>query len=123
MIYDKLAKELERIEGIECVYADEMVPEDARCPYIQMGYERDYAGIYKKGITGDRLLIIDVWSDRIDKRSEVENIISNICIICSCLKIDGHNVALKSFDSKIMIDTTTNTPYLHGSVSVVFLYS
>lgn len=124
MIYQTLAEELTKIDGIDHVYADEMAPEDAPCPYIQMGYERDYAGIYKDvETTGDKLVILDVWIDRIDKRSEMEGIISKVCIICSTLKIEGRTVALKSFESKIMIDTTTNTPYLHGSVSVVFLYS
>lgn len=124
MIYEALAEELAKIDGIDHVYADEMAPEDASCPYIQMGYDRDYAGIYKDAeTTGDKLVILDVWSDRIDKRKELESILSKVCITCSNLKIEGRSVALKSYESRIMIDTTTNTPYLHGSVSVVFLYS
>lgn len=121
-IAEKLCSILEEKGYI--VYWDDIPEEDAECPHIQIQTIDSSDTIYKGGLTGNVSLMVHVWHNRIDKKKEVFQIMENIKAIAHSIKFtESYSFLMRSPDERLLYDTTTSTPYLHGVVTLNFLFS
>lgn len=67
-------------------------------------------------------LSFHVWSDRLDHRGKVAEIMNSLTAIAQRIKLEGKSIALTYMDRKVLTDTSTTTPFLHGVVYFEFLH-
>lgn len=121
LIYESVAKKLLE-SGYDVHYLD-IANDDTLCPYIQMYYLQNKEDLHKSGASGVISMDIGVWHDRIDKRKELMEIMNHIFETSRMIQIDGYELMVNERSSRILLDTSTSTQYLHGVVELEIKYT
>lgn len=121
LVYEAVAKKL--IESGYDVHYLDIAQEDAPCPYIQMYYLQNNEDLHKSGSSGAVSMDVGVWHDRIDKRKELMEIMSQVFEVSQMIHIDGYELMVSERSSRILLDTSTPTQYLHGVVELEIKYT
>lgn len=108
------------------VYDGKLPPDDVAYPFIYMS-DAHQVDIGTKGtLTGQVTLTFDVYHDKYHQRGTVSQILSVIKTVARSIeKTDTHGwyVPAQGVETRIMPDTTTRTPLLHGVLFVTFRFS
>lgn len=99
------------------VYDGELPPEGTKYPFIHFGDFGQSDKMFKNAITGTVSPTINVWHNDKKQRGTVSKMLLDIKrVICLVDKTAGFSWLPKSLKSRIITDTTTKTPLLHGIV-------
>lgn len=106
------------------VYDAFLPPEDTPYPFIYLADSQQIDDQNKTAVFGDVYQTIHVWHNNPKQRGTVSKILLEIKQLCYELK-NTANFALdiRGVDQRILPDTTTAIPLLHGILDVQFKFS
>lgn len=106
------------------VYDTFMPSEDAAYPFIFLADSQQIDDQNKTAVFGDVYQTIHVWHNNPKQRGTVSKILLEIKQLCYELK-NTANFAwdIRGVDQRILPDTTTAIPLLHGIIDVQFKFS
>lgn len=121
-MYSEILKALEQT-GI-AVYDGRMPLEDEPYPFIYLGEATVMEGSMKTGRSGQYTQSIHVWHNRFNRRGDLARIMEEIIQQCARILAAGtYGIMLRSHSIRILADTTTKTPLLHGVIELNYSYS
>lgn len=121
MIAAAIKAEFEKVSSVP-VYNFWIAPEEVKKPFISIGTVSEGGTTLKGGTSEEVTIGFHCWSTRLDRRMEMSQILTTLEDIARRLVIDGLSLCLTSSTRRILTDTTTTTPYLHGVVFLDFLH-
>ena len=106
------------------VYDTFMPSEDAAYPFIFLADSQQIDDQNKTAVFGDVYQTIHVWHNNPKQRGTVSKILLEIKQLCYELE-NTANFAwdIRGVDQRILPDTTTEIPLLHGIIDVQFKFS
>lgn len=106
------------------VYDTLLPPEDTPYPFIFLADSQQIDDRNKSAVFGDVYQTIHVWHNNPKQRGTVSKILLEIKQLCYELK-NTANFAwdIRGVDQRILPDTTTAIPLLHGVLDVQFKFS
>lgn len=106
------------------VYDTFLPPEDTPYPFIFLADSQQIDDRNKSAVFGDVYQTIHVWHNNPKQRGTVSKILLEIKQLCYELK-NTANFAwdIRGVDQRILPDTTTAIPLLHGILDVQFKFS
>lgn len=103
----------------ECAAQD-----DPLYPFVYLADSHQVDAENKSAIFGDVYQTIHVWHDSPKRRGTVSNMLGNIKALCRSIRVtDNFSWYVRSMDQRILTDTTTKVPLLHGLLDVGFKFS
>lgn len=106
------------------VYDTFLPPEGTSYPFVYMGDSEQNTKKTKSNRIGSCQQIINVWHSNPRQRGTVSGLLSEITSICKKLEHTAHySWMLKNVTQRIVPDTTTKQPLLHGILEVEFWFS
>ena len=106
------------------VYDGFMPPDDTPYPFVYLADSHQVDAENKSAIFGDVYQTIHVWHDSPKRRGTVSGMLGNIKALCRSIRAtDNFAWSVRSVDQRILTDTTTKTPLLHGLLDVGFKFS
>ena len=116
---------LTKLRGMDYDVYDTFMPsEDAAYPFIFLADSQQIDDRNKTAVFGDVYQTIHVWHSNPKQRGTVSKILLEIKQLCYELK-NTANFAwdIRGVDQRILPDTTTAIPLLHGILDVQFKFS
>lgn len=107
------------------VYDGFLPPEDTPYPFIYLADSHmvDDAG-NKSILFGNVYQTVHVWHDSPKRRGTVSGMLGAIKALCRGIRSTGHYAwTVRNMDQRILTDTTTKTPLLHGLLEVEFKFT
>lgn len=107
------------------VYDGFLPPEDTPYPFIYLADSHmvDDAG-NKSILFGNVYQTVHVWHDSPKRRGTVSGMLGAIKALCRGIRhTDHHAWTVRNMDQRILTDTTTKTPLLHGLLEVEFKFT
>ena len=106
------------------VYDGFLPPEGTPYPFVYLGETAQTDEANKSKINGRVSAVMHVWSDTPRKRGTLSQILLDIKRMCySDIKTPNHAFSARSVEERILPDTTTKTPLLHGIITAQFYFS
>lgn len=106
------------------VYDGELPPEGTKYPFVYLADFQQTNTTLKNAITGSVFPTIHVWHNKPKQRGTVSRMISQIYGVCLKIeKTNNYSWILPNFNSRILTDTTTKAPLLHGVIEPEFKFS
>lgn len=106
------------------VYDGFMPPDDTPYPFVYLADSHQVDDENKSAIFGNVYQTIHVWHDSPKRRGTVSNMLGNIKALCRSIRVtDNFSWSVRSMDQRILTDTTTKVPLLHGLLDVGFKFS
>lgn len=106
------------------VYDTFLPPEGTPCPFVYLADSDLTDKANKTAVFGNVSQTIHVWHDNPRQRGTVSQMLLQIKQICRHLEHTGNfSWSVQGLNQRILPDTTTNQPLLHGIVEVTFLFS
>ena len=106
------------------VYDGFMPPDDTLYPFVYLADSHQVDDENKSAIFGNVYQTIHVWHDSPKRRGTVSNMLGNIKALCRSIRVtDNFSWSVRSMDQRILTDTTTKVPLLHGLLDVGFKFS
>lgn len=106
------------------VYDGGLPPEGTEYPFYHFGDFRQSDKMFKNAITGTVYPTINVWHNDEKQRGTVSKMLLDAkWVICTVSKTAGFSWLPTALDSRIITDTTTKTPLLHGIVEAGVKFS
>lgn len=106
------------------VYDTFLPPEGTPYPFIYLADSVLTDKANKTAVFGNVSQTIHVWHDNPRQRGIVSQMLLQIKQICRHLEHTGNfSWSVQDLNQRILPDTTTNQPLLHGIVEVTFLFS
>lgn len=106
------------------VYDTFLPPEGTPYPFIYLADSNLTDRANKTAVFGTVSQTIHVWHDNPQRRGTVSQMLLQIKQICRHLEHTGNfSWSVQDLNQRILPDTTTNQPLLHGIVEVTFLFS
>ena len=106
------------------VYDGFMPPDDTPYPFVYLADSHQVDAENKSAIFGDVYQTIHVWHDSPKRRRTVSGMRGNIKALCRSIRVtDNFSWSVRSMDQRILTDTTTKVPLLHGLLDVGFKFS
>ena len=106
------------------VYDGFMPPDDTPYPFVYLADSHQVDAENKSAIFGDVYQTIHVWHDSPKRRGTVSSMLGNIKAMCRSIRAtDNFSWSVRSMDQRILTDTTTKVPLLHGLLDVGFKFS
>ncbi len=122
MIAQAIVSDFQKLE-ICPIYDYWLPPEENPGVYVNLGTSTSDTTPTKHDSGIEELsLSFHVWTDRLDHRGKVAKIMSILTGLAQIVKVEGKSIALTYTDRKILTDTSTATPFLHGVVYFEFLH-
>ena len=122
MIAQAIVSDFQKLE-ICPIYEYWLPPEENPELYVNLGTSTSDLTPTKHDSGIEELsLSFHVWSDRLDYRKIVADIMDVLTDIARRVKFKGKSIALTYTDRKVLTDTSTATPFLHGVVYFEFLH-
>ena len=108
----------------DSVYDTFLPPEGTPCPFVYLADSDLTDKANKTAVFGNVSQTIHVWHDNPRQRGTVSQMLLHIKQICRHLEHTGNfSWSVQGLNQRILPDTTTNQPLLHGIVEVTFLFS
>lgn len=106
------------------VYDGELPPENTPYPFVYLGEFRQSDTGLKGAIVGNVYPTVHVWHNSPKKRGTVSQMLLDIKTICRHIEhTDGFSWLLNSVTQRIITDTTTKQPLLHGVLELGYKFS
>lgn len=106
------------------VYDGFLPPEDTQYPFVYMGDCSQNDASSKTDVFGNVYQTIHVWCDNPRNRGTVSKMLMNIKEVCMGLEhTERYAWLLQNATQRILPDTTTKTPLLHGILEVTYKFS
>lgn len=101
-----------------------MPPAGTPYPFDYMGDNQQTDEANKSAVFGRVHQVIHIWHDNPKQRGTVSAMMLDIKTVCREIKhTENFSWEVRGISSRIIPDTTTNTPLLHGIVEVDFNFS
>jgi hypothetical protein len=108
----------------DSVYDTFLPPEGTPYPFLYLADNDQNDRENKSAVFGTVSQTIHVWHSNPRQRGTVSQILLQAKQICRKLEHTGHfSWSVQDLNQRILPDTTTNQPLLHGIVEVTFLFS
>lgn len=121
-LFTKIKIEIEAL-GYD-VYDGMLPPEDTPYPFVYLGDCRQDDDTNKSAVFGNVYQTIHVWSNNPSNRGTVSSMLLAIKKVCRKIEhTDKFAWLLRNVNQRIIIDTTTKTPLLHGVIEVEYKFS
>lgn len=106
------------------MYDTFLPPEGTPYPFIYLADSDLNDRANKTAVFGTVSQTIHVWHDNPRQRGTVSQMLLQIKQVCRHLEHTGNfSWSVQDLNQRILPDTTTNQPLLHGIVEVTFLFS
>lgn len=123
-LFTALLGELKNEFGEDKVFDGFMPPEGTPYPFIYLADVSQTDGQTKSGMIGSITQTVHVWHNDPKKRGTVSGMLLKIKEICAKLEQTGSfGWMLTGVSTRILPDTTTKQPLLHGVIEAVFKFS
>lgn len=116
---------LTQLKGLGYDVYDTFLPDEgASYPFIYLADSQQTDDANKTAVFGNVYQTIHVWHNNPKQRGTVSQMLSSIRAVCYGIKnTANYGWMVQSVDQRILADTTTNTPLLHGLLEVEFRFS
>lgn len=105
------------------VYDGYLPPEDTPYPFVYLADSHQVDDANKTAIFGNVYQTIHIWHDSPRKRGTVSETLGGIKRLCRLLHYTPSFAwDVRNINQRILTDTTTNTPLLHGLLEVEFKF-
>ena len=105
-------------------YDGALPPENTPYPFIYLGDFSQSDRQHKNAVTGYVYPIIHVWHNNIDQRGTVSQMLFDIKrVIYATERTTNRQWLVQSVNDRIISDTTTKAPLLHGVVEATLIFS
>ena len=106
------------------VYDGFMPPEGTDYPFIYLGDCQQTDDANKTAIFGNVLQVIHIWHNNPKQRGTVSDLMLAVKAICWKIgKTANYSWHFRNPSQRIITDTTTKTPLLHGVIEANFYFS
>lgn len=106
------------------VFDGALPPENTPYPFIYLGDMQQVDTNTKSAVIGNVFFTIHVWSNTPTNRGRVSAMLLTIKRICRSIEDTANfNWFVVNTNQRIISDTTTRTPLLHGVLEVEFKFS
>lgn len=107
------------------VYDGFLPPEDTTYPFIYLADSHMVDDARNKTILfGNVYQTIHVWHDSPKRRGTASRMLASIKALCRSIRYTEHfSWDVRNVDQRILTDTTTKTPLLHGVLEVEFKFT
>lgn len=106
------------------VYDGFLPPENTAYPFVYLGDFRQLDTTTKKGVYGSVYPTVHIWHSNPFQRGTVSQMLLEVkMIMLGISQTDNFTWVLKSPLERIIPDTTTKTPLLHGIIEAEFIHS
>lgn len=121
-LFTKIKIEIEAL-GYD-VYDGMLPPEDTPYPFVYLGDCRQDDDTNKSAVFGNVYQTIHVWSNNPSNRGTVSSMLLAIKKVCRNIEhTDNFAWLLRNASQRLITDTTTKTPLLHGVIEVEYKFS
>lgn len=101
-----------------------MPPEHTPYPFVYLGEAMILEGSIKTGRVGQYSQTVHVWSDHFNRRGDLARLMEEIVQRCArIIRTDRYGTMLSSHSMRILADSSTKTPLLHGVIELNYSYS
>ncbi|MGM9624283.1 MAG: DUF3168 domain-containing protein [Eubacteriales bacterium] len=106
------------------VYDGFLPPDGTPYPFVYLGDCQQVDDANKSAVFGNVYLTIHVWSNTPKNRGTVSQMLLDIKSICRKIEhTANYSWTLRNVNQRILSDSTTKTPLLHGVLEVEFHFS
>ena len=106
------------------VFDGELPPENTPYPFVYLGDMQQTDHSTKTEVIGSTYPSIHIWHSSPKKRGTISKMLQEIKIMCRRIeKTKNYSWFVKNVNQRIITDTTTKTPLLHGILEVEFAFS
>ena len=92
-------------------------------PFVYLADNQQIDDRNKTAVFGSVYQTIDVWNNNPKKRGDVSQILLKIKGICRAIRrTSNFNWDVRNIEQRILSDTTTTQPLLHGILNVEFYF-
>lgn len=106
------------------VFDGELPPENTPYPFVYLGDMQQTDRNTKTEVIGSVFPSIHIWHSSPKKRGTVSKMLRKIKLVCRRIeKTKNYSWFVKNMNQRIITDTTTKTPLLHGILEVEFAFS
>ena len=103
------------------VYDGFLPPDNTPYPFVYLADNQQIDDRNKTAVFGSVYQTIDVWNNNPKKRGDVSQILLKIKGICRAIRrTSNFNWDVRNIEQRILSDTTTTQPLLHGILNVEF---
>ena len=121
-LFSKIKIELEN-KGYD-VYDGALPDENTPYPFIYLGDMQQIDDANKSAVFGNVYPTIHVWHNKYKQRGTVSSILLDIKQVCRMIeKTNNFEWLIVNVNQRIISDTTTKTPLLHGVLELEFKFS
>lgn len=121
-LFTKLLTEIKAL-GYD-VYDGFLPPDNTPYPFVYLGDSHQLDDANKTAVFGSVHQTIHVWSDSPKRRGTVSKMLLAIKNVCRRLEhTENFAWGVRNANQRIISDTTTNQPLLHGMLEVEFKFS
>ena len=112
------------IEALYDTYDGCLPPEGTPYPFVYLGENQESDTATKGAVVGSVHQTLHFWHNNTKQRGTVSEMIANAKTICRNIGRTAHfSWDARGITSRIIPDTTTKTPLLHGILEVDFYFS
>lgn len=106
------------------VYDGVLPPENTPYPFVYLADFQQTNNMLKNAITGIVYPVIHVWHNTPKQRGTVSQMLQTLFSVCYRIeRTTNYSWSLRNCNSRIITDTTTKTPLLHGILEPEFIFS
>lgn len=106
------------------VFDGELPPANTPYPFVYLGDMQQTDHSTKTEVIGSTFPSIHIWHSSPKKRGTVSKMMQEIKLVCRRIeKTKNYAWFVKNMNQRIITDTTTKTPLLHGILEVEFAFS
>lgn len=121
-LFSKIKIELEN-KGYD-VYDGALPDENTPYPFIYLGDMQQIDDANKSAVFGNVYPTIHVWHNNYKQRGTVSSMLLDIKQVCRMIeKTNNFEWLIVNVNQRIISDTTTKTPLLHGVLELEFKFS
>ena len=121
-LFTKIKLELEK-KGYS-VYDGALPPLETPYPFIYLGDMQQIDDANKSAVFGNVYQTIHVWHNNYKQRGTVSSMLLDIKKVCRSIeKTNNFEWMILNVNQRIISDTTTKTPLLHGILELEFKFS
>ena len=106
------------------VYDGFLPPEDTPYPFIYLADSHLIDDANKSAVFGNVYQTVHIWHNNTKQRGTVSKMLLDIKSIARRIaKTDNFSWFIRNIDQRILADTTTETPLIHGVLELEFKFS
>lgn len=121
-LFSKIKIELEN-KGYD-VYDGALPQNDTPYPFVYLGDMQQIDDANKSAVFGNVYQAIHVWHNNYNLRGTVSSMLLDIKQVCRMIdKTNNFEWMILNINQRIISDTTTKTPLLHGILELEFKFS